>query len=310
MKTITAYLQKSDKKDKKFKVTIVKPNEKNKIVYFGASGYSDFTKHKDKERMKRYDNRHKSRENWTKSGITTAGFWSKWILWSKPSLEEAKKYTANKFNITIKGGKPPTNDKSIRKSPKRKSRKVSKSRRKSRKVSKSRRKSTRKSTRKSARKSTRKSTRKSARKSARKSTRKSARKVSKSTRKSRKVSKSRRKSRKASKSRRKSRKSTRKSRKVSKSRRNKPKFNSIKTSAFSNSGWYIVTKDGCPYCDKAKALLTEKGINYKVEVLNNSNKEQIYKKLDSLTNNYRYFPMIFYNDKFIGGYTELKKYNF
>ena len=235
MKTITAYLQKSDKKDKKFKVTIVKPNEKNKIVYFGASGYSDFTKHKDKERMKRYDNRHKSRENWTKSGITTAGFWSKWILWSKPSLEEAKKYTANKFNITIKGGKPPTNDKSIRKSPKRKSRKVSKSRRKS----------------------TRKSTRK-----------------------------------------------------VSKSRRNKPKFNSIKTSAFSNSGWYIVTKDGCPYCDKAKALLTEKGINYKVEVLNNSNKEQIYKKLDSLTNNYRYFPMIFYNDKFIGGYTELKKYNF
>jgi glutaredoxin 3 len=83
-----------------------------------------------------------------------------------------------------------------------------------------------------------------------------------------------------------------------------------KNSFFKNDKWYIVTKDGCPYCDKAKAFLTEKCINYKVEVLNNSNKEQIYKKLDSVTNKYRYFPMIFHNDKFIGGYTELEKYNF
>jgi hypothetical protein len=123
MKNIIVYLEKSDKKDKKFKVTIVRDSERNKTVHFGASGYSDYTKHKDEERMKRYDNRHKTRENWTKSGIDTAGFWSKWILWSKPSLKEAKEYTEKKFNITIKNGSPPD---SIKKSlPK--SRKVSKS---------------------------------------------------------------------------------------------------------------------------------------------------------------------------------------
>ena len=143
MKTVV-YLQKSDKPAKKFKATIIKPGNRNKTVYFGASGYSDYTKHKDKERMKRYDNRHRSRENWTKSGIDTAGFWSKWILWSKPSLSSAKAFTAKKFNITIRSGKPPNSSpkKSKRKSPRRKS----KSRRKSKRKSKSRR---RKSKRKS-----------------------------------------------------------------------------------------------------------------------------------------------------------------
>ena len=105
VKTVV-YLQKSDKKDKKYKVTITSEC-KNKTVYFGASGYSDYTKHKDKERMERYNIRHRSRENWTKSGIKKAGFWSKWLLWSKPSLSSAKSYIEKKFNITIKNGKPP-----------------------------------------------------------------------------------------------------------------------------------------------------------------------------------------------------------
>tara|TARA_Y100000389_G_C17001384_1_gene289666 strand:- start:158 stop:487 length:330 start_codon:yes stop_codon:yes gene_type:complete len=107
MKPITVYLQKSDKEDKKYKVTIIKPEVKYKTIHFGGAGYSDYTKHKDKERMKLYDARHKSRENWNKSGIESAGFWSKWLLWSKPSLKEAKEYTSNKFNIIIKTGKPP-----------------------------------------------------------------------------------------------------------------------------------------------------------------------------------------------------------
>jgi len=120
-----AYLEKSDKKDKKYKVTIIKNDIHLKHIYFGAAGYSDYTKHKDKQRMERYNIRHKTRENWTKSGILTAGFWSKWILWSKPSLKDAKSYTEKKFNITIKSIEPPKSN-SIsefkRKSPKRKSR--------------------------------------------------------------------------------------------------------------------------------------------------------------------------------------------
>lgn len=105
---ITVYLQKSSRPEKKYMVTIFNSNKKtSKTVHFGASGYSDYTKHKDKERMKRYTIRHKSRENWTKSGINTAGFWSKWILWNKPSLTASISDTVKKFNIIIKRGSPP-----------------------------------------------------------------------------------------------------------------------------------------------------------------------------------------------------------
>jgi ERCC4-type nuclease len=86
MTKIIVYLQKSDKKDKKYKVTIPSDTGKSKTIYFGAAGYSDYTKHKDEDRMKLYNTRHRTRENWSKSGIKTAGFWSRWILWNKPSL--------------------------------------------------------------------------------------------------------------------------------------------------------------------------------------------------------------------------------
>ena len=107
---ITAYLNKSTNSYKKFMVTIINSLGTTKTVHFGANGYSDYTIHKDPERMKRYDSRHKSRENWGKSGIYTAGFWSKWILWSKPSLSSAIRYTSKKFGIQIKQGNPVKNN--------------------------------------------------------------------------------------------------------------------------------------------------------------------------------------------------------
>lgn len=64
-----------------------------KVVRFGRKGFSDFTLHKDPERMKRYLTRHRKRENWTRSGARTAGFWSRWFLWSSPSLIGAKRKT-------------------------------------------------------------------------------------------------------------------------------------------------------------------------------------------------------------------------
>ena len=84
-------------KEKKFRVTL----ENGTKVDFGAKGYSDYTIHKDPERMKRYLARHKKRENWTRSGMNTAGFWSRWLLWSKPSLGGAKKLIEKKFSIDI-----------------------------------------------------------------------------------------------------------------------------------------------------------------------------------------------------------------
>lgn len=62
-------------------------------VHFGRQGYSDYTKHKDNARMKRYLVRHRGRENWTRSGARTAGFWSRWLLWSSPSLNGARRKT-------------------------------------------------------------------------------------------------------------------------------------------------------------------------------------------------------------------------
>jgi len=60
-----------------------------RTVHFGARGYSDYTMHKDSTRMKRYVIRHRRRENWGRSGRYTPGFWSRWLLWSRPTMNGA-----------------------------------------------------------------------------------------------------------------------------------------------------------------------------------------------------------------------------
>jgi hypothetical protein len=67
--------------------------DNGKRVHFGRQGYSDYTIHKDRHRMSRYLVRHASRENWKTSGKFTPGFWSRWVLWSKPSLQQAVRQT-------------------------------------------------------------------------------------------------------------------------------------------------------------------------------------------------------------------------
>jgi hypothetical protein len=68
-----------------------------KKLYFGASGYSDYTIHKDEERKQRYINRHKKNEDWTKSGINTAGWFSRWLLWEEPNIRDAYKKIKDKL---------------------------------------------------------------------------------------------------------------------------------------------------------------------------------------------------------------------
>ena len=81
----------------KYKVTL----PAGETVRFGAQGYSDYTIHRDANRMKRYLSRHRARENWTRGGVGTAGWWSRWLLWSEPGLSEAKRLIYRKFNIKI-----------------------------------------------------------------------------------------------------------------------------------------------------------------------------------------------------------------
>lgn len=76
-----------------------------KAVNFGLRGYSDYTLHKDRARMLRYLTRHRRRESWGPSGKYSAGFWSRWLLWSKPSLRAAASQTEKilgyKFRIKL-----------------------------------------------------------------------------------------------------------------------------------------------------------------------------------------------------------------
>jgi len=100
-KTIV-YLKKSNRSGKKYMVYV-----DGKTIHFGATGYSDYTKHKDSSRMKRYSARHsRGGETWSKSGIKTAGFWSKWLLWNKPTIAGSKRDMASKFGITFRSGWP------------------------------------------------------------------------------------------------------------------------------------------------------------------------------------------------------------
>ena len=58
----------------------------NKTIHFGATGYEDFTTSKDEKRKASYLARHKTSEDWVLSGIDSAGFWARWLLWNKPSI--------------------------------------------------------------------------------------------------------------------------------------------------------------------------------------------------------------------------------
>ena len=78
---INVTIQPSRKKDKKYDAVV----NGSKTVSFGAKGCSDYTIHKDPERKKRYETRHKKNENW--SDPKTAGFYAKHLLWNKTSLQ-------------------------------------------------------------------------------------------------------------------------------------------------------------------------------------------------------------------------------
>ena len=92
-------ITKSKKPDKKYDARI----DGTKTVSFGQKGASDFTKHKNTDRKERYIDRHKAREDWTKSGAKTAGFYSRWITWNKPTLKESIDDINKRFkNLNIK----------------------------------------------------------------------------------------------------------------------------------------------------------------------------------------------------------------
>ena len=87
----------SRKKGKKYDAIFTKDDGRQKVVPFGAKGYSDYTMHHDEERKDRYLERHKEKEHWDQP--MTAGALSRFILWEKPNLTEAVKAFKKRFNI-------------------------------------------------------------------------------------------------------------------------------------------------------------------------------------------------------------------
>ena len=106
---------------KKFRAIL----EDGRTVDFGASGYSDYTKHKNPSRMRSYVLRHggqipkrivaernsamihkmmrdidkSDKEDWKLSGIGGAGFWSRWYLWSEPTIPGVRAFMSKRFGI-------------------------------------------------------------------------------------------------------------------------------------------------------------------------------------------------------------------
>lgn len=91
-------IKRSTNKDKKL-MAIFYDDDKKKIktTHFGASGYDDFTIHKDEERKKRYMDRHSKNENWNE--YESAGSLSRYILWNKTSLKESIEDYRKRFGL-------------------------------------------------------------------------------------------------------------------------------------------------------------------------------------------------------------------
>ena len=67
----------------------------------------------------------------------------------------------------------------------------------------------------------------------------------------------------------------------------------------------VWSKHHCPFCDQAKALLTQQGIAYEEKKIGEGyTKEDLLEAVPTA----RSVPQIFIGDELIGGFTELKKH--
>jgi glutaredoxin len=83
----------------------------------------------------------------------------------------------------------------------------------------------------------------------------------------------------------------------------------------SEEGYTVYTKSNCPYCTKVKKLLAfltlqPKFINCDEYLVNSEVKEAFLTWIQSINGgiSHRTFPMVFYQGKFIGGFTETEKF--
>ena len=98
-------LTKSHKKDKKYDAIFI-VDGRERVVPFGAKGYTDFTRQPRRTMAQKrmaeltrlsYLDRHRKREDW--NDPLTPGALSRWILWEAPTVEEAEKQYRHRFDL-------------------------------------------------------------------------------------------------------------------------------------------------------------------------------------------------------------------
>ena len=86
-------IKKSSRTGKKFQATVGE-----RTVHFGARAYTDFTQGASLEQKEAYLARHRKREDWGRSGIATAGFYARWVLWNRRSVSASVADLNSKFS--------------------------------------------------------------------------------------------------------------------------------------------------------------------------------------------------------------------
>ena len=96
-----AEVSKSTRQGKKYMAKVQSKDGGTKTVHFGATGYKDFTQHKDEDRKANYLKRHKANEDWTDT--KTAGFWARHLLWNRASLQaSARELRSKGLQVSIR----------------------------------------------------------------------------------------------------------------------------------------------------------------------------------------------------------------
>jgi len=92
-------VKKSNRPGKKYMAIFTRDNGRTKTTHFGAAGMTDYLQSKDKERRKRYRDRHK--KDLKTKDPTRAGYLSYYLLWGdSTSLRTNINSYKNRFNLT------------------------------------------------------------------------------------------------------------------------------------------------------------------------------------------------------------------
>lgn len=80
-------------------------------------------------------------------------------------------------------------------------------------------------------------------------------------------------------------------------------YTDILNSEKSKDKYIIFHKEGCIYCKKTFNLLNNSASKFRSFPI--ENKELFFNSIQHLINNHHTFPVIFFNNKFIGGFNDL-----